>query len=285
MKTLRSLLFVPATSERKIAKAFEAGADGVIVDLEDAVAVAQKPAARAALGPILAESRQLPLVVRVNAVSSPFCLQDLLAVAVPGVAAVLLPKVESPEQVRRVDWILSQLETERGLPAGGIALMGIVETAQGLAAVDASAAASPRLRRLMFGAVDLVSDMMLDPADEGGAIAQARFAIARASIAAGLEPPMDTAYIDVQNDDGLRATSERARAFGYSGKACIHPRQVAIVNAVFTPSDAEVGWARRIVEGFDRAERDGAAAVLVDGLMVDYPVVERARRILARLPA
>jgi citrate lyase subunit beta/citryl-CoA lyase len=282
MINARTLLFVPATSERKIDKAFAGTADAVIIDLEDAVAVVEKPAARKAFGAIVAVPRQRTTWVRINATSTPFCYQDLLATCVAGVAGIVLPKVESAEEVRMVDWILTQLESERQLPARGIPVMGIIETARGLVGVDAIAAASPRLRRLMFGAVDLAADLGVDIADDTGATTHSRFAVACASRAAGLEAPMDTAYTDIPNVDGLRATTERARGLGYRGKACIHPSQVDVVNAVFTPTEKEIAWAQRVVDAFAEAERQGLAAITLDGQMLDYPVVERARRVLAQ---
>jgi citrate lyase subunit beta / citryl-CoA lyase len=281
----RSYLFVPATSGRKMDKAYASAADAIIIDLEDAVAVSEKPAARAAIATLVAAQPARPTWIRINAVGTDFCFEDLQAGCRPGVAGLLLPKVESAEQVRMVDWILSNVEKARGLADRSVALAGIVETALGLQHVAEIAAASPRLRRLMFGAVDLAADLGIDTGDDIGATGHARFAIACASRAAGLEPPVDTAYIDIPNLEGLRATTTRARALGYTGKACIHPNQIAVVNEVFTPSATEVDWARRVVEKFDQAEREGLAAVTLDGQMLDYPVVEKARRLLARVPA
>ncbi len=285
MINARSLLFVPATSERKIDKAYAGAADGVIVDLEDAVATAEKPAARKALAAIVALPRARPTWVRINATTTPFCYQDLLAACIAGVTGIVLPKVESPEEVRLVDWLLAQLEAERQLPVRGIPLMAIIETARGLRAVDAIAAAAPRLRRLMFGAVDLAADLSIDIGDDAGATAQARFTVACAARAAGIEAPMDTAYTDIPNLEALQATTERARSLGYRGKACIHPTQVEIVNAVFTPTGKETAWARRVVAAFAEAEKNGLAAITLDGQMLDYPVVERARRLLAQAGA
>ena len=284
MNGARSLLFVPVTSERKVERAFESNAEGVILDLEDSVAVSQKSVARRALSTILSSVRPLPAYVRVNATSTPHCFQDLLAVTIAAVAGVIVPKVESADEIKTVDWVMTQLEAERNLPPRSVALMAIIETAKGLTAVDAIAAASPRLRRLVFGAVDLASDMMIDLDDEAGAPALARFAIARASRAALLESPLDTAFVDIHDQQRLRATSVRARALGFSGKVCIHPGQIDIVNQVFTPGPEELERAARIVGAFELAEAQGHAAVSVDGQMVDYPVVVRARRILALAP-
>lgn len=285
MSGARSYLFVPATSGRKIDKAFGSSADAVIVDLEDAVALSEKAAARSVLESLLAQRPALPTWVRVNATTTDFCFEDLQSACRAGVTGILLPKAESGEQVRMVDWLLSSLERSRGLPDRGIAVAGIVETAKGLQNVSGIASASPRLRRLMFGAVDLAADLAIDLGDEAGATTHARFAIACASRAAGLDAPVDTAYADIANHAGLRSTTARAKALGYAGKACIHPSQLDIVNEIFTPSAAEIEWARRVVETFDSAERRGLAAVTLDGQMLDYPVVEKARRLLTRIPA
>jgi citrate lyase subunit beta / citryl-CoA lyase len=281
MISARSLLFVPATSERKIDKAYSSAADGVILDLEDAVAVSEKPSARAAIAEIVAKPRLSPTWVRVNGSTTPHCYPDILAVCVPGIFGVVLPKAESAEEIRMIDWVITQLEQARELPQGGITLMAIVETARGLEAVTAIAKSSPRLRRLVFGAVDLAADLGIDLEDGAGATAQARFAIACASRAAGIAAPMDTAFTNIQDLEALRATSIRARGLGYRGKCCIHPAQIEVVNAVFTPSAEDISRARRIVAAFEAAERSGVAAVSMDGFMIDYPVADKARQLLA----
>ena len=284
----RSLLFTPANGGRKVEKAFASAADGVILDLEDSVAVGEKSVARqlavqalAGQREALAGQRTRLAFVRVNAVSTPFCFDDLMAIAPASPDEIVLPKVESAYDVRTADWLLTQLEARHGLAPGGIGLAPILETALGIAAAAEIARAAPRVRRLMFGAVDLALDMDLDLDDDQGAIAQARFAIALASRGAGLAGPLDTAFVDIHAADRLRASARRARAMGYTGKACIHPAQIEVVNEVFTPTAQELDRARRIVEAFDAAERAGAAAVSVDGAMIDYPVVLKARRMLA----
>jgi citrate lyase subunit beta / citryl-CoA lyase len=158
--------------------------------------------------------------------------------------------------------------------------MPILETAQGIEAASDIAQASPRVRRLAFGAVDLALDMDLDLEDDTGPMAQARFALALASRRAGIEGPFDTAFGEIHALVGLRESSRRARAIGFVGKACIHPAQIDIINAVFTPSEAEILRARQIVIAFDAAVREGSAAISLDGLMIDYPVIEKARRTL-----
>ncbi len=277
----RSLLFVPATSERKVEKAFASTADGVIVDLEDAVATAEKPRARQQAAALLGTRRAGQVFLRVNATTTPFCYDDLQAAAAAQLDGIVLPKVESASELAMVDWLLAQLEAKAGKPMGSIEITPIIETARGLAAAAEIAKGSPRLRRLAFGAVDLALDMDLDLGDDAGAMANARFALTLASRQAGLGGPLDTVFVGTADPDGLRASAMQARAMGFSGKACIHPAQLDIVNSVFTPGAAELARAQAIVAAFEQAEAAGAAAVSVDGIMVDYPVFEKARRVLA----
>lgn len=278
---LRSLLFTPANGGRKVEKALTSEADAVILDLEDAVALTEKAAARE-LAVAALRDRAKPVFVRVNALSTPHCFDDLLAIVPAGPDGIVLPKVERASDVLTAEWVIGELERRAGLAPGQVGLAPIVETGLGVAAAGEIAAAGSRVRWLMFGAVDLALDMDLDLDDELGAVGQARFAVALASRTAGLPGPIDTAFVDIQALDRLRASAGRARAMGYSGKACIHPAQISVVNEVFTPSARELERARRIVEAFAAAERAGSAAVALDGAMIDYPVVLRAQRLLAQ---
>jgi citrate lyase subunit beta/citryl-CoA lyase len=280
MKPARSLLFVPATSERMINKAFASEADGVIIDLEDSVAIGEKAFARESLAKLLAVPRPLPCWVRINAMSTQFCHRDILACVHPNIAGIVLPKAETQEEIKTLDWLMSQVESELGMANRSIGLIAIVETARGLVKVDDIAAASPRLSRLVFGAVDLAADMSVDIHDDSGATAQARFGISRASRAAGLQAPLDTAFTDILNIDGLWATTRQAKALGFAGKTCIHPSQLAIANAVFSASNDEIAWAKEVVDAFEKALSSGLAALQLHGKMIDYPVYERARKLL-----
>jgi citrate lyase subunit beta/citryl-CoA lyase len=282
---LRSYLFTPATTLGKLPKALASGADALILDLEDSVPLQEKAGARAALVETLREPPALPTYVRINALSTPFALDDLLEVGAVVPTGIMLPKVEAARDLHIVDWILAQVERRRGVPEGSIEILPIIETGRGVAAAGPIADAAKRVKRLMLGAVDLGLDMDLDLGAETGALAQARFAVALASRVAGLLPPLDTPFLDVRDPETLRISAINARATGFGGKACIHPAQVPIVNAVFTPSAAELEQARKVIAAFEKAEREGAAALVVDGAMVDYPVVERARRLLSGAPA
>ena len=279
---LRSLLFAPATHARHVEKALTGEADGVILDLEDAIAVAEKPdarhAARRALG---ARGVGGPRAyVRVNGLTTPFTYGDLCAIVGPGLDGIVLPKAESASQLATVDWLLTQLERDAGLAEGAIEVMPIIETALGLARIHEIAAASPRVKRLNFGAGDfsLDTNMTWTAGHEG--ILWARTQVVVASRAARLEAPVDTVYARLDDTEGLRAEAEQALRLGFQGKACIHPSQVEIVNAVFSPSASDVETARGIVEAFERAEAAGVASIRLGGQFIDYPVAARAQRTL-----
>jgi citrate lyase subunit beta/citryl-CoA lyase len=280
---LRSLLFAPATHARHVAKALAGEADGVILDLEDAIAIAEKPAARVAAREALANrpAGQSPQVyVRVNGLTTPFTYDDLLAVVGPGLDGVILPKTDSATQLATVDWLLTQLERARGLAEGSIEIMPIIETATAVAHIQEIANAAPRVRRLNFGAGDfsLDTNMTWTVGHEG--LLWARIQVVIASRAAGLEPPIDTVYAQLADDAGLRKESEQAQHLGFQGKACIHPKQVEVVNAVFSPSASDIAQAHAIVDAFAEAEARGIASIRIGGQFIDYPVAARAQRTL-----
>jgi citrate lyase subunit beta/citryl-CoA lyase len=280
---LRSLLFVPGNHPRKVAKVFTSGADAVILDLEDSVAIAEKIATRDAVAAALATERRCLAFIRINAMSTAFCHGDLAAIVTKGLDGIVLPKVEAPWQLQAADWLLSALERDAGLAPGEIDLMPIIETGAGVAAVREIAASGTRVRRLAFGAGDYAVDMNLTWTRDEAEMAHARATIAVASRAAGLEPPIDTVFADLRDAEGFAAAARRALAAGFQGKMCIHPDQVAPANLVFTPSEAEAARARKIVAAFDAAEASGSASIQLDGQFIDYPIVERARRVLATL--
>jgi citrate lyase subunit beta / citryl-CoA lyase len=283
MSLLRTFLFAPGNHPRRTEKVFESGADAVILDLEDAVAIDEKKATRAKIVEILARPRRCATYVRVNAMETEFCFGDLLEVVQPDLDGIVLPKVESAAGLLAIDWMLGELERERGIARGSIDLMPIIETGKGLAAVEEIARAGSRVRQLSFGAGDFTFDMGIEWSRDEAELEPFRAKIGLASRAAGLEPPIDTVWVDLQDADGLRGSAERVRRLGYQGKLCIHPSQVAPVNAVFTPGEEEVRKAERIVAAFDKAEKEGSAALQVDGRFIDYPIVYRARAVLARM--
>lgn len=275
------MLFAPGNHPRKVEKVFGVGADAVILDLEDAVAIDEKVDARQAVLEALKKPRPCKGYVRVNALDTPFCYGDLLAVVGRWLDGVVLPKAESAAHVLTVDWLLTQLERERDLPAGGIDLIPIIETGRGVAAVKEIAGSGPRVKRLAFGAADYTRDIGMRWTLEEGELAPTRAAIVLASRVAGIESPIDTPFLHVgKHRDSLHRTTELARDIGFQGKLCIHPEQIDPVNQVFTPTEKEIAGARKIVEAFAAAEAGGSASIQVDGQFVDYPIVEKAKRTL-----
>lgn len=275
-------MFAPGNHPRKVEKVFGLGADAVILDLEDAVAVNEKVGARQAVVEAMKKPRPCKGYVRINASDTPFCYGDLISVVGDWLDGLVLPKIESTAQLLTIEWLVTQLERERGLTAGHMDLMPIIETGKGLAAVREIAAAGSRVRRLSFGAADYTRDMGMRWSMEEGELMPVRSEIVLASRVAGLEPPIDTVFVHIgKHIDALRRTTQLARDLGFQGKLCIHPEQVAPINEIFTPSEAEIAHATKIVEAFQEAEASGSASIQVEGHFVDYPVVEQARRVLA----
>ena len=282
---MRSFLFAPGNHARRVEKALTLDADAVILDLEDAVAIAEKPATRGAVAAAFERPRSGLLYVRVNASDTEFCYGDLVAIVRPGLDGIILPKVETVAGLVAVDWVLDQLERERDLPPRSIDLVPIIETGRGLAAIEALLTAGSRLRRVAFGAGDFTLDLNMQWSRGEAELGYARAKIATASRAAGLEAPLDTVWVDLQDEDGLEASARTALGFGFQGKMCIHPAQVPVVNRVFSPSEAEIDFATRVVAAFEQAEREGSAAIQLDGKFIDYPIVYRAQRVLRAIAA
>ncbi len=280
---LRSLLFAPGNHARRVEKALSLDADAVILDLEDAVAIAEKVATRAMVAAALQRPRRGLLYVRLNALDTAFCYGDLVAVAQRGLDGIILPKIESAAGIATIDWLLAQLERERELPVGGIDLIPIIETARGLQQIDAVLAAGTRVRRVAFGAGDFTLDVNMAWSRSETELAHARSVVVTASRAAGIEAPLDTVWVDLTDPEGLEASARMALAYGFQGKMCIHPDQIAIVHRVFTPSDAEIAFAERVCAAFARAEAEGSAAIQLDGKFIDYPIVYRAQRVLQKI--
>jgi citrate lyase subunit beta/citryl-CoA lyase len=277
----RSWLFAPGNHPRRVEKALGLDADVVILDLEDAVAVAEKEATR----PMVVEALQGPRgclgYIRVNAYDTDFCYGDLRAVVQPGVDGIMLPKLETADQIKSVDWLVGQLERDAGLAVGGLDILPIVETGLGVANARAIADAGTRVRRLAFGAGDYAKDMAMNWTRAETEMAHARAEVVLASRAGGLDAPIDTVWIHIGDTDGCKTSAQVVADMGYQGKLCIHPEQIGPVNDVFTPSADQVAFAEKVVAAFDEAEARGLASIQVEGYFVDYPIVDQARRTLA----
>ncbi|MCQ4161611.1 CoA ester lyase [Roseomonas sp. GC11] len=277
----RSLLFVPAHVERFLARAHERGADGIILDLEDAVPAGEKPAARAALaGRIAALAVRGPAVlVRVNAGLRALAA-DLEAAVWPGLSGLVLPKVEEPALVRATSAAVAELEQERGMAPGTVRLLLQVESPAALFQLPAIAAADPRSVAMTLGPEDFCAALGAVPGP--ASLLAPNLAVLMAARAAGLLPLGFVGSIgQFQDLDAFRATIAEARRLGFRGALAVHPAQVGIMNEVFAPEAAEIAWARRVVEGDAQARAEGRGAFQLDGRMVDPPVVRRAEEILA----
>jgi citrate lyase subunit beta / citryl-CoA lyase len=262
----RSYLFVPANRPDRFDKALASPADRVILDLEDAVPAHEKSSGRESIAQWLGEQHRV--IVRINAAGTEWFDDDLLLCHRPGVVGVMLPKSESPAQIDAV---------RSALP--GVDVLPLVESARGIAAVGAIAAASG-VRRLVFGSIDLQLDLGICGDDDELLLFRSQLVLA--SRLAGIEPPVDgvvPAFDDVAAMRDVARSAQRARRLGFGAKLCIHPRQVDAVNEAFSPSGSEIAWARRVLEA---AERSGGAAVALDGTMIDKPLVLRAQAVLSR---
>ena len=257
----------------------------VILDLEDAVAIAEKPATRGSVVAAYAQPRTGLLYVRVNAADTEFCHGDLDAIVGSGLDGIILPKVETAATLQTIDWLVANLERERGLVPGAIDLVPIVETARGVRDIDAILAPATRIKHCAFGAGDFTLDVNMIWSRAESELAYARARVVTASRAAGIEAPLDTVWVDLQDEEGLEASTRQALALGFQGKMCIHPNQIGVVNRVFTPTNAEIDFAERVVAAFAKAEAEGSAAIQLDGKFIDYPIVYRAQRTLDAMAA
>jgi citrate lyase subunit beta/citryl-CoA lyase len=281
----RSLLFVPVTAEKFVRTGADRGADGIILDLEDAVAPSEKERARTLIADAIPQvSRKgADVLVRVN---RPWRLlvRDLEAAVIPGISALMLTKVDSPEHVLAVADIVEELEGERGLPSGKIQFVVLVETAAGFFRIEAIAKAHPRVVALSLGTEDFTADVGMLPDPEG--LLYPKQHTLFAARAAGILPfGFIGSIADFRDQDAFRAIVRRSKRFGFVGASAIHPLQVPVLNEEFSPTEAEVDRARKMVAAYDAAFAQGLGAVQFEGAMIDVPVVQRAKNVLARAAA
>ena len=278
---LRSLLFAPGNHPRRLEKVGEFGSDLIVLDLEDAVANAEKVAARAPVRAALSTyTGPVVVTVRVNGESTGLLEEDIEGVVSPDLDCLMVPKVESVDTLSAVSTLVDRLEREAGIPEGQVRLLPIVETALGLVRCEELALSAPaRVVTMIFGLGDFSVDIGVDLTREATELLYGRSRVVVAARAGGLPPPIDGPYLDIHDLDGLVENSLLSRRLGFQGRVVVYPAQVEPVQRAYselTPEELE--QARRVVEAFEEAESSGLASIQVDGRFIDYPLYYRARR-------
>ena len=281
MHIFRSLLFVPAHRESMVVKSHTYGADVVTLDLEESVPEEEKANARASAARHIAEIRAsgAQVYARINDVESGEMRDDLMTVVSKDVTGVVLPKADSPQDVRDMDVLLREAEMANGVRPGDIAVITMIESPRGLLRCEEIVEATDRTIGLALGAYDYTSELGVARDREGLSIQHARYVIATIAAAYGVIA-IDTPYADMEDAEGLAAETEFVKAIGFKAKFAVHPRQVETINQIFAPSEAEIAEARRVIEEFDAGIAAGRGAVSVGGRMVDGPIAARARRLV-----
>ena len=277
----RSLLYIPGNNPGMIQNCAIYGSDGVLLDLEDSISISEKDSARKLVKHALRtlDFGAVERVVRINGRDTPFFEDDLEEIVPAAPDAVRIPKIDSPEDVRAADKIIARLEHEHGMKPGSVRIHAMLETARAIVNAPSIAASSPRILGLTIGGQDLAADLGIKATREGLELLYAKSAVILAAKANGLLA-FDTVYTDINNPEGLREQAAMSVSLGFSGKAAIHPSQIAIIHEAFSPDEKEVRKAERIVRGAREAEERGLGVVAVDGRMVDAPVVAQAMRTL-----
>lgn len=281
----RSLLFVPVTAERFIAKAHTRGADGIILDLEDAILPAHKAEARAAIAAAVPRVAQggADVVVRINR-RLELAVPDIEAAVMPGVAALMLPKVMGPEHIRLLSEVVAAREEANGMEPGYTRFIALIETPEALPRLFAIAAADPRMAAMSVGGEDMATELGATPSPDSMYV-WAMQGIA-ASRAAGILPMGSMGnFAQIGDLENYRAGLKRGRGLGFTTASCIHPSHVPVINEEYGASAEEVDRARRLLAAFEAAAAEGLGAVAFEGSMIDLPVVNRARRLLERAAA
>ncbi len=280
----RSLLFVCGAELEALAAARRSAADGLILDLEDTVTPDRKPLARRLVADFLREPARpgLERTVRVNPPPTPWFAEDVGVVVAAGAGAIVIPKVQSAADVRRVDRRLDHAEHSAGRTRAAVRLLALVETPLGVLNAHAIATASARLEALVIGHVDLSRTLGIKEAGAmEGTVLHARCQLVLAAKAAGLDA-IDAVFMDLRDPDGFTAEARQGLRLGFGGKLLIDERQVVLVHGVYRPSDAEIAYARRLVAAWEAAVAEGKGVFVFEGRVIDRPVVDAERTILAR---
>jgi citrate lyase subunit beta/citryl-CoA lyase len=280
MKLRRSMLFMPGANSAMLSTAFVFKPDSIMFDLEDAVALREKDAARILVFHALQHPayRDIETVVRINPLDTPFGLDDLEAAVRGGVDIVRLPKTDSAEDVRRLEAEIARIERECGRDVGSTQLMAAIESASGVVNAVSIATASPRMMGIALAGFDYVMDMQTERGD-GTELFFARCAVLHAARMAKIDA-FDVVFPDVNDDAGFLKEVDLIRRLGFNGKSLINPRQIELLHNAYAPTEEEVEHARRVVAAADRAEREGLGVIALNGRMIDAPIVNHARRVI-----
>jgi citrate lyase beta subunit len=286
MRARRALLYMPGDDERKIRKATTLDVDCVCLDMEDGVALSRKDEARTHIPRMLRELDfgRSERLARINPVGSGMEADDLAAALEGRPDGIVIPKVETGDAIRWASDRIAEAERNNGWPAGGIILIVLVETALGIVNLKDIASSDPRLQALIFGAEDLAGDIGAVRTREAWEVFYARSAVVTHAAAFGLQA-IDMVYIDYKDTEELIRESQEASRMGYAGKQVIHPNQIAPTQEAFTPDDAAIAHARRVMNAMREHQEAGAGAFALDGKMIDMPLVKAAERVLARARA
>ena len=280
----RTMLYLPGNNPNMLTKGHLFGSDGVILDLEDAVAMVEKDAARILVSKYLKQGEfgSVEVTVRINGIDTEFWKKDLEAIVpMKRLDGIRAPKVDSAETVKILDEEISRLEDKYGVPQGKLKLFCLLETAKGILNAYEIATASPRIAAIIPGGEDLRADLKPERSMDGTELEWARRFVVFAGRAAGVDP-LDTVFSRVTDDEGLRKETQFIKQLGFAGKSIIHPNQIRIIHDVFNPTEAEIAKAQKILAAAKEAAERGQGAVTVDGKMVDMPVVKRAEYVLVR---
>lgn len=282
----RSMLFLPGNAPKMIINGNYLGSDAVIFDLEDAVAPAEKDAARLLVRNVLSnlEFDRVETIVRINSIDTPFWQKDLEAIIPQKPNIIMLPKTGCAHDVEVVDDYLAALEEKLGMTVGTVRLMPLIETALGIENAFFIASARPRVTALFLGAEDLTADLRCKRTKEGREIDYARSRMVNAARAAGVDV-YDTPFTDVNDDEGILADAAYAKSLGFTGKASISPRHITAINTVFSPSKADIAYAYEVMDAIAEAKAQGKGAIALRGKMIDAPIVARAEQTIAAAQA
>jgi len=286
MHSRRALLYMPGDDRRKIKKSTTLGVDCVCMDMEDGTAVSKKAEARAVISQAMKELSfgNSERCIRINSIGSGFEKDDLVAALAARPDSIVIPKVESAEQIKWVSDEIESFELSNRMKLGSIRILIGLETAKGILNLKEIAEADKRLEAMIFGAEDYAASIGATRTADGIEVLYARSAVVAACAAHDLQA-IDMVHIDFKDTEGLRIEAEQGAGLGFSGKQIIHPNQVQVTQEAFTPSDESIAYAKRVVESFEASQKEGKGAYALDGKMIDMPLLKNAHKVLDRAKA